>query len=132
LSSLSNQRNGFTKAPASCGSRGSVLSKTNQTHPLETLTREAEDHRLPSFPGEILLCRSFWQETTELAVQLLQDGIVEFRVGVLGQILLRDRNSEYVSLPLREFDNFGGKGNLENKKRAQVELTAGRKKMQFG
>jgi len=115
LSGLGNRRDGLAEASASGGGGRGVLAKTDQAHPLETLPREAENHRLPRLPGEIFLCRSLQQEATELAVQLLQDGILELGVGVLGQILLRDRDGENIALPPGEFDVFGGKGDLEER-----------------
>ena len=90
------------------------MAKANQTHPLETLPWEAENHRLPGFPREILLRRSLRQETADLAVQLLQHGILEFGVRAFRQIILCDRNGEYISLPIGEFDVFSGKSNLQD------------------
>ena len=68
---------------------------------------------MPGFPREIFLRCSLRQETAELAVQLLQDSILEFGVGILGEILLCDRDGENIALPLGEFDVFSGKSNLE-------------------
>lgn len=121
MSGLGNRRDRLSEASASGGGGRGALTKTDQAHPLEALPREAEDHRLPRLPGEIFLRRSLRQEAAELAVQLLQDDILKFGVSVFGQILLRDGDSENIALPLREFDVFRKKGDLEERQRAQVE-----------
>lgn len=114
MSGLGDRRDGFTEA---LKATGVAAIEAEQSHPLERLPLDAESHRLPGLAGEILLRRSGRQEAPELAVQLLQDGVLELGVRGLGlQIVLGDSNSQYVSVPVGKFNVLSGKSNLQERK----------------
>jgi len=93
------------------GGRGSAEAEQGHALGSESIS-DSENYGLARFPGEVLFGGSLAQQPAQLGIQCIQNRVLELRLGVWRQVLLRDANRKQVPFPLHHVNLLRRERNL--------------------